>query len=615
MLLNEKYVSDEFRRGLGEFRQDLDFHFSESGIAVYAKPSEEFSVDFNGSEIFIEYKYKSEFYRSIAMLAANSEQPFKHRGNRYFKSFGVHHSTRPNVPNVTYLKKLLRKFALLGYSEFEMYMHSNYEIDNEPYFGYDQGKYTQKELKEIADYGEILGIKIIPCLETLAHQPELKRWCVYKSLYDWDDIFNVGNPKTYELLEKMIATCAKCFHSKTINLGMDEAYMLGHGQYFRENGLQPRIELFLNHLSKVVEIAKKYGYEEQIIWSDMLYTTYNNYWYWGPNQIPAEVVARIPKSVTLAYWDYYGTDNDHYNWCMKNHMATGCKVMFAAGVWNWNGTLTHNRFSMQILKMSLEYSKNNKIDNLLVTSWGQAPLITLLPSLTFVSRTAYGETTDEKMKNYFRVITGIDWDDFMLLDSPNYIDEDQCYVTPVADQVLYNDYFIGLFDSEVLEGKEIIWEKHATRLRAAQKKSGEYTSMYEKCITLCELCKCKYTLGLDTRRMYKNRDKKALSDLVENRYNKLIVLYEKYLQDRKKERKQLFKTIGFEREIAEIGAMIQRTKYCAETLSEFVNGEIDEIEELETELLDIKGSGKQFDHKNPDTSCGFKNVFSLSVWL
>ena len=611
MKFNVNSVSKKFQQGLFEYKTELDIQFDETGVKVYALADKEFSVDFDGENLKIAYRYESEFYRAIAMVFANEEKPFQYNGKRFFDDFGVHTSTRTYAPNIPYIKKLIRKFALLGFNQFEFYMHSNFEIDGELYFGYKSGKFSQKELKEVADYGEMLGVEVIPCLETLAHQPELKFWKPYSSLYDWDDILNVGKEEVYVLIEKMIATCAKCFHSKKINLGMDEAYMLGHGQYFRENGLQPRIEIFLKHLSKVVSIAEKYGYAEQIIWSDMLYTTYNNYWYWGPNQIPQDVMERIPKSVTLAYWDYYGTDDDHYNWCMKNHIQTGHKVLFAGGVWNWSGRLTHNRFSMQILEMALGLCKSNGIDNVLITSWGFAPLLHLLPSLTYVSAFAYGEN-QEFLKRLFKVVAGCEFDDFMLLDTPNYIAHDQCYVSTVSDTTLYNDYFLGLYDCDVREGVSGIWLEHIKVLENAKSHVGEYAISFDKCIALCKICYLKYELGLKTRKAYREKDVNALSLLIQNAYTPLIELYENYLLIREKEWRTMYKFTAFEKEVAEIGAMVSRTKYCIRQLNAFINGEIDCIEELDADVLDINGGGKEFNHSSyPSMEYDFRKVFSL----
>lgn len=63
--------------------------------------------------------------------------------------------------------------------------------------------------------------------------------------------------------------------------------------------------------------------------------------------------------------------------------------------------------------------------------------------------------------------------------------------------------------------------------------------------------------------------------------------------------------------MAQIGAMVSRTKYCIRQLNFFINGEIDFIEELDADILDIQGGGKEFNHSSyPSTDYEFKKVFS-----
>ena len=40
---------------------------------------------------------------------------------------------------------------------------------------------------------------------------------------------------------------------------MDEAHSLGRGAYMDKNGLQPKSDIMLRHLNRVVELCKKYG--------------------------------------------------------------------------------------------------------------------------------------------------------------------------------------------------------------------------------------------------------------------------------------------------------------------------------------------------------------------
>jgi hypothetical protein len=58
---------------------------------------------------------------------------------------------------------------------------------------------------------------------------------------------------------EMFSTIASCFSTRRIHIGMDETHDLGTGAYLDRNGYRPRQEIFLEHLSRVAQLAEKYG--------------------------------------------------------------------------------------------------------------------------------------------------------------------------------------------------------------------------------------------------------------------------------------------------------------------------------------------------------------------
>ena len=156
----------------------------------------------------------------------------------------------------------------LGYNTLMLYTEDTYEIESEPYFGYLRGRYTKEELKRIDDYCDSLGIELIPCIQTLAHLNATMSWGRFQRVRDTGDILMVGLDETYELIDKMLKTVSENFKSRTVHIGMDEAFMLGRGRYLNENGCHDRAEIMREHLKRVAEIADKYGLTP-IMWGDM----------------------------------------------------------------------------------------------------------------------------------------------------------------------------------------------------------------------------------------------------------------------------------------------------------------------------------------------------------
>ena len=153
--------------------------------------------------------------------------------------------SRDAVYTVETLKNYFRLLKKMGYNSVQLYTEDTYEIEGEPYFGYLRGRYSKSELKELNTYAEDMGIELIPCIQTLAHLGGITRWAEYRGITDTGDILLVGEERTYELIEHMFQTCAECFTSRRINIGMDEAHMVGLGAYLDKYGYQNRFDILL----------------------------------------------------------------------------------------------------------------------------------------------------------------------------------------------------------------------------------------------------------------------------------------------------------------------------------------------------------------------------------
>ena len=140
--------------------------------------------------------------------------------------------SRNAVMSVKGVKRWIDLTADLGYNELLLYTEDTYEVDENPYFGYRRGRYSQEELREIDQYALSKGVNLVPCIQTLAHLNAIVRWPAYKGMVDINDILLAGDERVYELIDKMFSSLSKCFSSRIINIGMDEARMIGRGKYY-----------------------------------------------------------------------------------------------------------------------------------------------------------------------------------------------------------------------------------------------------------------------------------------------------------------------------------------------------------------------------------------------
>ena len=135
--------------------------------------------------------------------------------------------SRNAVMTISMIKKFIDIMKKMGYTSLQLYTEDTYEVEKEPMFGYLRGKYTKDELKEIDAYAKSRSVELIPCVQVLAHIKGIFRHWEYKEINDIDDILLVGDERTYRLIEHIFQTLAECFSSRRVNIGMDEAYLLG----------------------------------------------------------------------------------------------------------------------------------------------------------------------------------------------------------------------------------------------------------------------------------------------------------------------------------------------------------------------------------------------------
>jgi len=503
--------------------------------------------------------------------------------------------SRNAVMKVSEVKRFIDILSKMGYNCLELYTEDTYEIKGEPYFGYLRGRYTGEEIKEIDAYAKEKGVELIPCVQTLAHFTALVRHPAYSDIVDTNDILLIDEPKTYELIDKIFATLAENFTSRLVNIGMDEAHMVGLGKYLDKHGYQNRYELLLRHLNKVAEIAKKYGFKAHM-WSDMFFRLANHGSYYVDEvmQFPKDISSKIPENVELVYWDYYHMDEEVYDMQLQSHKSLCENTWFAGGARTWNGFAPLNRYSLLTMKPAMKSIANNGVKNVLITMWGdngsECSPFSALPSLYAIRQYALGNFDEEKIAKGFAHLFKISYEDFMLLDLPNRTEtpllnaEGKEIPQSTCKALLYADPFMGIFDKTVMSIRPIPYARYALELKKATKRAGEYAYLFESMEKLCLVLAVKAELGVRTRRAYQSRDMKAVLSLVKEYAvleKRLVAFHSAFRNLWNKESKPQ----GWEVQDARLGGLMQRVKTCRERLSLYAKGKLAVIEELEEEIL------------------------------
>jgi hexosaminidase len=541
----------------------------------------------------VEYVNLSYLFRSIFLYATKENWNRKVVENSAFERLSIMlDSSRDGVLTLDYLKKVILKLAFMGYTSMQIYTEDTYEVNEEPYFGYLRGRYSKSDMKEIDQYAASYGIEVIPCIQTLAHLERIFSWPTYKNIQDIHDILLVDDERTYQLIGHMLDTVKECFSSHTINIGMDEAFLLGMGKYHEIHGDVCRTKIMLEHLKKVAAMAKERGYD-CLMWSDMFYRlAFGSYYDEKCGSFEDKYTTNIPDNVDLIYWDYYSDSESHFESIMNQHKAFHTNTWFAGGAWTYLGFLPDNDFSLRLVKSSVEACQKTGVKNYLMTLWGdngsECSISLVLPVLLHLAEACYHQTNESNIQIKFERLTNLKEEVFFL---PEKIDKvgniTGAEFTDPSKYLFYNDCFAGQFDSLVSISNGSEYKKIAQELKPWMK-NKQYGYLFATPYYLAEVMSIKVTLGIDTRNAYQRKDKKALKKLAKKYSqlsNYLKQFYQAFLNGWKMEKK----IYGLEIHNYRIGGLIARVEYCRKEILAYCSGKTNQIEILDEAILDYFG--------------------------
>lgn len=547
------------------------------------------SVNATKDQVVIRHGGISQFLRGVGMAVRKEEEGSlaficEEEVNFPFNGLMIDCS-RNGVVNIPYAKEILERLAMMGHSIMMLYMEDVYEVDGEPYFGYLRGRYSKKELKELDDYGDMLGIELIPCIQTLAHMDQFLAWGEPAGKYlDIDNILYVGKPEVNELIDKILRMFSETLRTRRIHIGMDEAYHLGRGRYADEHGLRSKTEIMKDHLKTILSMTRKYGLRP-IIWDDMFFSAYS--------KANADEFS-IPEGIDLMYWDYYNNSEAHYAENLNNRGKIAENLMFAGGAWRWTGFAPHHSKTLAATNASLMACKKAGVREVMATAWAddgcECPLSTcLFGTVLFAEHSYHGILDMEEFKKSLLFYTGLSYETYEKQEEfdelPEFSKEQRRSTVTPSKYSFYEDPLCSMFvlhekavkEDLTVHYKELgeYFEKAAlTEGNVALKAADEFFAAFGKALSL------KWNLGLKLYDAYQAGDKKTLRQLVETRMKPLLGLVEEVRKARMKEWYLVNKSYGYEGLDIRFGGIKQRLATSVSILEEYLDGRLETVEAL-----------------------------------
>lgn len=545
-----------------------------------------------GENASITYGTRAELFRGLGLLAQHSgeENYAAEQKARFALNGAMLDCSRNGVVNLNAAKQMVRYLALMGHNMLMLYTEDTYEVPEYPYFGYMRGRYTQKELQELDAYAKGYGVELIPCMQTLAHLATTLRWDCFQNIKDTDDILLCGEEKTYEFIEAMIRACRNSYTTNRIHIGMDEAFMMGFGQYRVKNGIQNREEIFCKHLNRVAEICRKYGFKP-MIWSDMFYRLAFGGSYDAAGDISEEVRKLVPPDVELVYWEYDRFEKDSYIAPLKSHKQFDNPILFAGGSYRWLSYAPHTVKSLEASRAALSACKETGIREVFCTAWGdqgnETPVFAILPALQLFAELSYQEeVSDEELANRLYACTGEYLSDLLMMDDPDMPDgKFHRVITNPSAYLLYSDVLGSLYEKHCDPCYKEFYANYAKNLFAASERSKNHGYMYDLLAKLCSVLELKSCISAESYAAYQAGDREALRMIAEQTLPEITERLETFRAAVEVRWLTEYKVSGYDVLDFRIGGISARIQNAIRRISAYLNGEISKIEELEGERL------------------------------
>lgn len=605
MKLNFQGDMHDFVKGLDILSTDFGYELDSDGLKVQVENKSGCAIYIakKGNQATIQYSEKIHFFRALGLLleALKEKEEFEIIEECQFTTNGVMFDISQGnaVMRVDTIKDFIKRMAVMGLNMLMMYAEDSYEVKEEPYFGYMRGKYTCEELKECDEFADTFGIEMIPCIQTLAHLPDVLKWPVYSDMQDDGETLLVGNEKVYEFIDHIISAASAPFRSKRIHIGMDEAWHLGLGAYLHQNGLKRKFDIMNEHLARVLEIVKKYDLQP-MFWSDMYFraASKSGDYYDQSADIPQEVIDAVPKGAQLVYWDYYHDNEEYYRNFIQRHRKFGSEPIFAGGIWTWIGFNANWGKTFRTTNPALNACKKEGIKEVFVTIWGdngtESNVYSNLLGLQLFAEHGYSNELDmEKLKKRFEFCTGCRYDDFIAikyLDEVPGTDEDNMETFNPCKYLMWQDILTGLFDKNI-EGLPLNahYENLTKTFETSITRNGQYGFLFEFLAKISHVLALKSEMGIKITQAYRNGERAILKNVIEKELPELEKRVKELRGCHKEQWFVINKALGWDIMDMRYGALLIRIQTAMEEIKDYLDGKLKCLEELEEERLSFSG--------------------------
>lgn len=604
-----KIIGINLEKQLGYLKEYTDFDFNQVEQITFTQLDKEgYSVIKNHPYYEVTYRVQNDIFAALGYVFSHLDvDTYSISRKRDINELGyMIDCARNAVPKIETLKIQTLNLSLMGYTYIGLYLEDVFEIADEPMFGYMRGKYKAAEIAELLAFSALFGMKVIPYIQTLAHLKTIFKHREYNSILDINDILLVGESKTYDLIEKMIVTAKKMFQTNIINIGMDEAWMLGLGRYLSKHGFTNRMDIMLEHLNIVMKLCNKHDIKATM-WADMFFHLKSGSYLSKEATSFEDIKSLIPSNVELLYWDYYHLEKSDYDNKFKSLQTLTDHYAFAGAAWKWIGFAPFNKYSERTITPAIASSLEYGVNHFVVTSWGdngsEASMFSVLPSLFYTADKIYSDALGNR-DSFLTSLTGYTLSSWMTLDTLNqpYSSQTVKAVNP-SKYLLFEDMLLG--DTSIKLSKD--FKKHyqevTKKIEPSVNIKSRYNYIFSNLHQLSKILELKSTISIELFEAYHGNDMNELLYIQNSIIPSLISSIKLFLKTFRTQWYLENKFQGFEVQSYRLGGLLSRLNEIKEIIRMYISNEIPTIDMLDERILNL---AKEDD---PHNGCTYYNQF------
>lgn len=595
--------NEEILRAASLLQAKLQISLEPRGIPLTAFPAEQPSISFDGKEGRIGYVSTVSFTRMLTQFArqAGEGKPFHLKEAVVYKEAGISLDlSRGGVMKPESIMEYMEYMAMMGLDYVLLYIEDIYTIPELPYFGYMRGRYTEEELKRIDAHGTALGIEVIPLIQTASHLEQYLKWGENWKCRCSERTLLVGSEDTYTLIEQMISTVSRCFTSKRIHLGMDEAFDLNLANYMDKNGLRDMSQVFAEHMTRVLGILSKYD-RVPMVWQVM-----------RPGMVSdPDALANIPgvdELVTFVGAYSYLSEEAFLNKCepfLEFLKGDKSRLWFCGPIWTWMGPMPDNRLTLDVCAYFFDLCQKHGFQNVVGTVWGDDGcecnhFFSLFGAQIYAEYKYNPRVTKEHIMLRFEQTTGVSAQAFLDLSEFNMVPDrssdlstytnGHLYVHEfVGKKLLWQDVMVGMKDHVLLDRPmSDHYKEMAAKFAEYRKQGGRFEEYLHFAESLFSLMAAKCAIAEQLKPRYMEKDRDYLHIVADRLLPEMSVKVE---NTRKLHRELWYTTnkpFGFEVIDIRYGGLRTRIDSAIYRLTEYLEGRIPRLEELEEPRLSME---------------------------